>query len=319
MPRKPRIDAPGLLYHVMARGIDRGAIYTDDHDRDFFLKRLGEILTETKTTLHAFALLPSHFHLLILRNRTPLSTVMSRLLTGYAVYFNQRHKRVGHLFQNRYKAIICQEDRYFRELVRYIHLNPLRAGQVKTLEELDKYPYSGHGHLRGNRQLRWFKPDQVLAGFGETPEKANSIYHDFIAAGLQMDHAVDFDGGGLNRSLAGAAASKRLKQQFDDRVLGDGIFVEKLIGMDSEIQCAGKKPDVGALVSSVCDEYGISITELLGGARRKRVVEAREFLVMKMATDAGLSLSSIARELSLSRTAVSRIMRRRPIRVSLQS
>jgi putative transposase len=128
MPRKSRIDAPGALHHVIARGIARREIFLADADRDDFLKRLADILMESKTACYAWVLIPNHLHLLLRTGTTPLSSVMKRVLTGYAVGFNRRHNRQGHLFQNRYKSILCQEEPYLLELVRYIHLNPLRAG-----------------------------------------------------------------------------------------------------------------------------------------------------------------------------------------------
>src|SRR5512141_1395019 len=127
MPRQARLDAPGTLHHVIVRGVDRGAIVKDDADREGFIARLGDVAQATGTAVYAWALLPNHGHLLVRSGAAGLPLFMRRLLTGYAVTFNHRHKRTGHLFQNRYKSIVCEEDNYFRELVRYIHLNPLRA------------------------------------------------------------------------------------------------------------------------------------------------------------------------------------------------
>ena len=152
MPRQPRLDAPGLLQHVMARGIERRKIFLDDKDRTSFLERFAVILDETQTQCYAWALIPNHFHLLLRIGPTPLSKVMRRLMTGYAVTFNKRHKRSGHLFQNRYKSVVCEEDAYLLELIRYIHLNPLRAGLVKDLKELDKYPWTGHSAILGRHK-----------------------------------------------------------------------------------------------------------------------------------------------------------------------
>ena len=152
MPRQPRLDAPGLLQHVMARGIERRDIFKDDKDRKAFLERLATVLEETQTQCYAWALIPNHFHLLLRTGQTPLSKVMRRLMTGYAVTFNKRHKRSGHLFQNRYKSVVCEEDPYLLELIRYIHLNPIRAGLVKDLKELDKYPWTGHSAILGRRK-----------------------------------------------------------------------------------------------------------------------------------------------------------------------
>ncbi|RZB29795.1 MAG: hypothetical protein SRB1_02075 [Desulfobacteraceae bacterium Eth-SRB1] len=152
MPRQPRLDAPGVLQHVMARGIERRKIFWDDKDRSSFLERLAVILEETQTQCYAWALIPNHFHLLLRTGATPLSTVMRRLMTGYAVTFNIRHRRSGHLFQNRYKSVICEEEPYLLELIRYIHLNPLRAKLIEDLKALDKYPWTGHSAILGRRK-----------------------------------------------------------------------------------------------------------------------------------------------------------------------
>jgi len=150
MPRQPRLDAPGLLQHVMARGIERRKLFLDDKDRQSFLDRLAVILEETQTQCYAWALIPNHFHILLRTGPTPVSKVMRRLMTGYAVTFNKRHKRAGHLFQNRYRSIICEEDPYLLELIRYIHLNPLRAKLIQNLNELDTYPWTGHSAILGH-------------------------------------------------------------------------------------------------------------------------------------------------------------------------
>ena len=133
MPRKARLDVPGTLHHVMVRGIEGKNIFQDEEDRKAFVDRMGNLVEETGTRILAWTLMGNHVHLLIISGPAGLSTFMRRLLTGYAYNFNRKHRRSGHLFQNRYKSIICDLDPYFLELVRYIHLNPLRAGIVKTL------------------------------------------------------------------------------------------------------------------------------------------------------------------------------------------
>jgi len=136
----------------MARGIERRKIFWDNKDRSSLLERLAMILQETQTQCYAWALIPNHFHILLRTGTTPLSKVMRRLMTGYAVTFNKRHRRSGHLFQNRYKSIICEEYPYLLELIRYIHLNPLRARLVQDLKQLDKYPWAGHSAILGRRK-----------------------------------------------------------------------------------------------------------------------------------------------------------------------
>src|SRR5574341_629460 len=152
MPRQARLDAPGALHHVMARGIARVRIFRTETDREDFLARLAALCQAGAVRVYAWALLPTHFHLLVRSGRQPLAHSMRRLLTGYVVNYNRRHKRYGHLFQNRYKSIICEEDAYLLELTRYIHLNPLRAGLVATLGALRAYPWTGHATLMGRRR-----------------------------------------------------------------------------------------------------------------------------------------------------------------------
>jgi REP element-mobilizing transposase RayT len=126
MPRTAKLDAPGVLHHAIIRGIERKKIFRDNQDRDSFLDRLAQIISESKTACYAWTLMSNHAHFLLRTGKVGLSDLMRRVLTGHAVNFNRRHKRHGQLFQNRYKSIICQEDAYLKELVRYIHLNPLR-------------------------------------------------------------------------------------------------------------------------------------------------------------------------------------------------
>lgn len=135
MPRQARLDAPGTLHHVIVRGIERGKIVADRQDRAAFVARMGDLAAATQTSIYAWALLPNHAHLLLRSGPQGLPKFMRRLLTGYAIRYNRRHRRAGHLFQNRYKSIVCEEDPYFRELVRYIHLNPVRAKLVTDLAQ----------------------------------------------------------------------------------------------------------------------------------------------------------------------------------------
>jgi len=167
MPRKARIDAPGALHHVIIRGIERGKIFRSDYDRGNFINRLGKLIPETQIDCFAWALIPNHVHLLLRTGLIPISVLMSRLLTGYAVWFNKKYRRHGQLFQNRYKSILCQEDPYLKELVRYIHLNPLRAGLVEDMKKLGKYPWCGHSVLMNKTEQSWQNVDYVYGLFSK--------------------------------------------------------------------------------------------------------------------------------------------------------
>ena len=144
MPRGPRLDAPGVVHHVIARGIERSKIFRTDDDREDFLERLEVVTQGDRAFVYGWSLIQNHFHLAIRTGTESLATVMRRLTTGYAVAFNRRTKRHGHLFQNRYKSIVVDDEAYLLGLVRYIHLNPLRAGLVRSVTALARYPWSGH-------------------------------------------------------------------------------------------------------------------------------------------------------------------------------
>src|SRR4030065_1951743 len=134
MPRQARLDVSGALHHIMIRGVNRGDIFNDKQDKQKFLKRFGANVTEGKCSVYAWTLMSNHIHLLFKSGEKGISSVMRKQLTWYAIHFNRRHRRTGHLFENRYKSILCEEDKYLLALIRYIHLNPIRAGIVKTME-----------------------------------------------------------------------------------------------------------------------------------------------------------------------------------------
>src|SRR3989304_1672145 len=138
MPRQARLDIPGALHHIMVRGINKSAIFRNDQDRSRFLERLGQNVIEGKCAIYAWVLMNNHVHILFKSGKEGISSVMRKLLTWYAQDYNRRHNRTGHLFENRYKSILCEEDTYLLILVRYIHLNPIRA-KIVTMDQLDRY------------------------------------------------------------------------------------------------------------------------------------------------------------------------------------
>ncbi len=155
MPRGPRIEYPGAVHHVYARGIEKREIFFDDQDRHIFLDRLGFNLPRWEIRCHAWALIPNHFHLLVRSEGGSLPSFMRCLLTGYSKYFNDRYRRVGHLFQNRYQSKLIRKESHLREAIRYIHLNPLRAGLVDSTEALERFAWTGHSRVTGRDEPRW--------------------------------------------------------------------------------------------------------------------------------------------------------------------
>ncbi|MBW2271377.1 MAG: transposase [Deltaproteobacteria bacterium] len=174
MPRAPRRDAPGAIHHVMVRGIDKRQIFRDDSDREDFLHRLWQQTHDAGTACFAWALMPNHAHLVLRTGVRPLSELMRRLNTGYAIVFNRRYERSGYLFQDRFRSIMVEDDAYLRVLLRYIHLNPLRAGLVPSLEALATYPWSGHAGLMGCHRRGFQSVEEVLNWFGSDLDTART-------------------------------------------------------------------------------------------------------------------------------------------------
>jgi putative transposase len=225
MPRQARLDAPGTLHHVIVRGIERRKIVDDDTDREEFVDRMGRIAQKSETQIYAWALMTNHAHMIIRSGPKGISHFMRRLLTGYAIRYNQRHHRHGHLFQNRYKSIVCEEDTYFQELVRYIHLNPLRAGLIESLSQLDRYPWSGHSAIMGRAERTWQDVDFVLSWFDSRAREARRGYRIFMEESASEGRRPELVGGGLIRSLGGWSQVISMRRHgeksiADERILG---------------------------------------------------------------------------------------------------
>ena len=320
MPRKSRIDAPGALHHIIVRGIERKTIFKDDTDRVKLLERLGAILSDTETDCFAWALIPNHFHLLLRTGTTSISSVMRRLLTGYAIYFNRRYRRSGHLFQNRYKSILCQEDAYLLELVRYIHLNPLRAKLIKDYNALQGYPFCGHSVIMGRLDRTWQNSNYVLRLFAAEVAAAREGYHSYVRDGIAMGRRKDLVGGGVIRSHGGWTAVKELRktkayQKGDERILGDGDFVEKVLRKSEEqlerkIRLEIEGFDFDRIVDRVAGLLKISPAEVLAKSKRRQTVAARSLLCFWVSRELGLSQVWLARRLELSQPAISSAVER---------
>jgi REP element-mobilizing transposase RayT len=321
MPRQARLDAPETLHHVIVRGIERREIVDDDKDRENFVNRMGTLASETDTAIYAWALLTNHAHILLRSGALGLSKYMKRLLTGYAVSYNRRHGRHGHLFQNRYKSIVVEEDSYFQELVRYIHLNPLRAKMTDSLAQLDRYSWCGHSVILGRLNNDWQDTEYVLKWFGKKTGEAKRVYRQFVKSGIAQGHRSDLVGGGLIRSQGGWLAVKEMRREgvrekSDERILGSGDFVQHLLQQSDEArrkQFSGREGLRQAieLIEGVCKDEGIDAKALRAGSRRQNVSKVRARLVEKLVVEFGLSLAEAGRQLGVSSSAVAKTLSRR--------
>lgn len=310
MPRKARLDAFNTLHHVMARGIERSPIFRDNKDRTDFLEHVGSLAEETQTPIYAWALIPNHFHILLRSGKKGLSYFMRRLLTGYAVRFNRRHTRSGHLFQNRYISIICDEEPYFMELIRYIHLNPLKAHVVKTMEELDSYRWSGHHIVMGKKDLSWQDVGYVLSWF----KGSRKSYRTFIQKGVETPEA-DLDGGGLIRSSGGKISQTQRKNPVlaDQRILGAGDFVERLLEKkmkQKNLSLAEHQHKMDEILQTHCKKTDITLKELRGGSRTRQISCIRSEIAHALTEELGIPYAEIARQLGVSHVAVAKMMKK---------
>jgi hypothetical protein len=242
---------------------------------------------------------------------------MKRLLTGYAVSFNLRHRRQGHLFQNRYKSILCEEELYLLELVRYIHLNPLRAGLVGEYAELAKFPYCGHSVILGKRKREWQDVDYVLRFFGSVEGGARLMYRNYVKQGIERGNRPELVGGGLLRSQGGWAGLKALResgdyQKGDERILGDGAFVEQALAASEELlerrhRLRAGGYDLERVARRVAEVVGMTPEEALrpGKVRERLKSTARSILCYWATVEIGVKQSLLAKVLGITQPAIS--------------
>jgi hypothetical protein len=240
---------------------------------------------------------------------------MRRLLTGYAVTYNRRHRRHGHLFQNRYKSVLCQEEPYFLELVRYIHLNPLRAKIVLNLDGLDSYPYAGHRVVLGRERASWQDVNTVLSQFGGRASIARRRYREFVREGIKEGRRPDLVRGGLKRGIGGweetrdgKAEAERIKG--DERILGEGEFIENVLRTSEEelerrYRLRTQGYDLERLIRRVGEVTGIEPNRIGARGRYADVVEARSLLCYWAVRELGVSATELARKFGMTQPAVS--------------
>lgn len=307
MPRQARIDIPGLLQHVIVRGVEKRPIFLDDQDRDNFLSRLRFLLPETETDCYAWALLDNHFHLLLRPKRWRLSDIMRRLLTGYAIAFNLRHGRVGHLFQNRYRSIVCDQDPYLLELVRYIHLNPVRAGVVADLEALATFPWCGHRELLGLTPVPMIRVEEVLSLFASGRRVAQQSYAVFMADGVLGRPLSNLSSGGkrastmFNPSVAEDAG-------FDERVLGGGRFVEQVLGTPGSHSAPALS--LAELMQNVATRFQVTLASLGQPGKERNIVRAKAVICHVATRLLGIKGVEVAAKLGYTSATVSQAAKR---------
>jgi putative transposase len=284
MARRPRLFAPGLLYHVIARGNQRQPTFLTDLDYEAYLIRLATYQKRYGVRLYAYCLMPNHVHLLLQTSDPPLAKFMQGLQQSYTQRFNRVHGKVGHLFQGRYQAIICETDEYLATLIRYIHLNPVRA---RLVEDPEVYPYSGHRAYLTGDGTALIDPGPVLSLLG-----GRAAYRRFVLAGI------------------GAGHEERYYQTEDQQFLGAQGFAQRI--RQQAAQPAGslpRKPLDMALRELAC-QFPLDPSTLQSPDRSQSVSSARAALSFVLVRRLGYRVADVAAALGRDVATISVIVSR---------
>lgn len=261
---------------------------------------MGKVLGLCGATCLAWALMPTHFHLLFRTGHVPLWRVMHRVLTGHAVYFNLRHERVGHLFQNRYRSILVEEDLYLTTLVRYIHLNPVTAGIVANLEALDSYPWTGHAALVGGARAEPF-------------HDTRRVLEQFACVRGDHERLVEWMQLGVGQVPEPTMFATSPGARADVGILGSEAFQAAVLAR-ADLSAlrwvnASKAVSLDSIIAEACVRFEVSERELCSGARSHRASAARASIAL-IAVESGYRQDVIAVRLKIGQPAVSAALRR---------
>jgi putative transposase len=304
MPTKKRISVPGAIAHIMARGIDGTDIFRDDADRRFLLEQLTLCLDKTGYLCYGWSLMSNHYHLIVRCSERSLDELMRATHSRYAKYFNKKYKRRGYVFQDRFKSIISQDQRYLEELIRYVHLNPLRAGICPTIEELDRYPWCGHSVLLGKISHRFQTTGAVLKRFGSNVKSSRKRYRDFITEGIKTvksDWIID----AVRQSNAGVDK----KDRPECWVIGDQSFVQSVMTKNEQRlrtrSVLRKKWSIQDVFSYLAKEHNLKPSDLEKRSRLTRISICRQKCAYICCRIIGYSIEDVADYMNISNPAVS--------------
>ncbi|MFA5847043.1 MAG: transposase [Thermodesulfovibrionales bacterium] len=256
MARPPRIQFPNAFYHIIVRGNRQQALFLDDTDRLAYMDLLNRYKKKCSFILYAYVLMSNHVHLLVETPESPISKIMQMLNFTYTQYFNRKYGKVGHLFQGRYKSLLCDRDQYLLNLVRYIHLNPVRA---KIVKEPHFYKWSSHGEYIG-KNGGLVDVDRVLRLFSENKAAAKRLYGNFVNEALREGKDMSYYKG------------------VDQQILGDEQFietVEKAVERTGEL----RKPSIELLFKEVEKLTGVNREQMIVRNRNARACFARGLLI----------------------------------------
>ena len=257
MARKPRIEFEGGFYHVITRGNQRQKVFLEEKDFLKYLEFLSDYKDRYGFWIYAYVLMSTHVHLLIETGQVPLSKILQGINQRFTMYFNWRYGTVGHLFQGRYKAILCDKDAYLSSLVKYLHCNPVRGGVVRRAEE---YRWSSHREYLGMKKNGLVDTGLLLGMFSEDLKRGRRLYREYMRR-----------------------EEKTSKEDFywtvDQRVLGDEAFVERVRERVENRTLAGRRRhgvSLGEIARGIGEDTGIRLSELRGKGKDSGVMEGRK-------------------------------------------
>ena len=284
MARRPRVFAPGLLYHVIVRGNQQRKTFRSEDDYQAYLDRLEHYRTRFHVRIYAYCLMPNHVHLLVESSSAPLGKFMQGLQQSYTQYFNRRYRKVGHLFQGRYKAIICDKEKYLLALLRYIHLNPVRGGLVKRPE---KYVYSGHRGYLMDSGAKIIEARPILGLLG-----GKKAYERFVLDGMSEDH------------------NQAYYTVEDQRFLGGDGFGEEISQMVGEKEQRRRKKPIEADLKEIARKLSTTVELLRGRDRRWEISGKRAKAVAILVRDREHTVSEVAKFLRRDQANISMMLLR---------
>jgi REP element-mobilizing transposase RayT len=287
------LHVPGGVYHVILRGNHRQAIFTEPSDRQMLDALVAETLERFDARAHAYCWMTNHMHLALQVADAPLGPIVRRIAGVYARRIQQRLPTTGHLFERRYRSVLVDADTHLLRLVRYIHLNPLRAGLVA--DPVD-YPWSGHRAYLGLTSIPWLTTDFTLRLLGTNRSSARRAYARLISAGGDPDDSAQF-----SRGMPG-----------DTRVLGDDGFLARVTATRRRVPpTRPSRPTLEQLIEAAAKEAGCTVEALASASKTRAVADAR-CRVTERALAAGVaSISEIARRLNRSHSSLIEALQRR--------
>lgn len=301
MARKPRIHYPGAYYHVMLRGNGGQDIFHSKADRSRFYLLIQEGLVRYGHRIHVFCLMTNHVHLLVEVGTIPLPRIMQNLSFRYTRYINGQQKKIGHLFQGRYKALLVDADSYLLELTRYIHCNPVRVGLVRDPAD---YPWSSHPVYLGRTEIPWLTTEPVLSQFAGQAKEAVAQYAKFVRDGCHEPHRNEFHVG-----------------TYEGRILGDDHFSEKALAKAEEE--GRSRISIEDVVKAACTAYKIKRAAITEPGKKQPAAEARAVMAFLVQESEGLSLTELGtylkRDIAALSRAAGRIRERKTTDSGLQS